>query len=91
MQPPQQDPFTYTNNTDRYTDKEFYGIMVDTGASYRSTAGYGQYLAYKRLSNTNIDTTQAGVANVQFGIGQTASLSLIIINTLIGNIDFHVV
>ncbi len=38
--------------------------MVDTGASYRSTIGYGQYLAYKRLSNTNIDTTQASVANV---------------------------
>ena len=65
--------------------------MVDTSASYWSTAGYGQYLAYKRLSNTNIDTTQAGVANVQFGIGQTASLGSITINTPIGNIDFHVV
>ncbi len=64
IKPPQQDPFTYINNTDWYTNKEFYRIIVDIGASYWSTAGYGQYLAYKRLSNTNIDTTQASVANV---------------------------
>ncbi len=81
----------YTNNTDQYTNKEFYRIIVDTGTSYWSTTGYGQYLAYKRLSNTNINTTQASVANVQFRISQTPSLGLITIDTLISNIDFHVV
>ena len=53
----EQDPFAYMT-TDQYTDKEFYGIMIDTGASHRSTAGLGQYKAYKRIvKNANIDTT----------------------------------
>jgi hypothetical protein len=39
------DPFIYTT-TSRYTSDTFYSIMIDTGASKRSTAGYGQYLAY---------------------------------------------
>ena len=87
----EQDPFAYIN-TDRYTDKELYGIMINTGASRRSTAGYGQYLAYKRLSkDTKIDTAQAGTINVQFGIGSTPSLGSITIDTPIGNVDFYVV
>ena len=87
----EQDPFAYIT-TDRYTDKEFYGIMIDTGASRRSTAGLGQYKAYKRIvKDANIDTTQAGAINVQFGIGSTPSIGSITINTPIGNVDFHVV
>ena len=66
--------------------------MIDTGASRRSTAGYGQYLAYKRITkDANIDTTQAGAINVQFGIGSTPSIGLITVDTPIGNVDFHVV
>jgi hypothetical protein len=38
---PETDPFTYITTT-RYTEEIFYGIVVDTGASQRSTAGYGQ-------------------------------------------------
>src|SRR5207302_3230046 len=38
--PPEQDPFVYSNNTtSRYTSNKFYGIMINTGASKRSTAG----------------------------------------------------
>ena len=33
----------------------------------------------------------AGAINVQFGIRSTSSVSLITINTLVGNIEFHVV
>jgi hypothetical protein len=36
----EQDPFAYIT-TDRYTNKEFYGIMIDTGASHQSTIGLG--------------------------------------------------
>ncbi len=32
-----------------------------------------------------------GAINVQFGIGSTSSVGLIIINTPVGNIEFHVV
>jgi hypothetical protein len=79
------DPFVYTA-TSRYTADRFYGIMIDAGASKRSTAGYSQYLAYQK-SNTGaiIDTTQAGAVNVQFGIGS------IIVNMPVGQAEFHIV
>jgi hypothetical protein len=38
------DPFVYsTTAKSRYTSTVFVGIMVDTGASKKSTAGYGQF------------------------------------------------
>ena len=58
------DPFAYTADATRYNDKEFYGIMIDTGASNKSTVGFGQYQAYKRLYNVDLDTTKAGAVNV---------------------------
>ena len=36
-----KDPFQY-NASGKYTSKQFYGVVIDTGASLRSTAGYGQ-------------------------------------------------
>ena len=36
----EQDLFAYIT-TERYTPKEFYGVMIDIGASKKSTAGYG--------------------------------------------------
>ena len=61
----EQDPFAYIT-TKRYTSKEFYGVIIDIGASKKSTAGYRQYLAYKNttMDNTDIDTTQIGAVNV---------------------------
>ena len=34
-----QDPFAYIT-IERYTPKEFYGVIIDTGAFKKSTAGY---------------------------------------------------
>ena len=34
-----QDPFAYIT-IERYTPKEFYGVMINTGTSKKSTAGY---------------------------------------------------
>ena len=65
--------------------------MIDTGASKKSTAGYGQYLAYRKTRETTINTSKAGAINVQFGIGSTPSIGSITINTLIGNVEFHIV
>jgi len=61
----EQDLFAYIT-IERYTPKEFYGVMIDIGASKKSTAGYGQYLAYKTTVNDNmdIDTMQTGAVNV---------------------------
>ena len=67
--------------------------MIDTGASKKSTAGYGQYFAYKTTTSNNIDinTMQTGAVNVQFGIGLTASIGSVTIKTSIGLVDFHVI
>ena len=60
----EQDLFAYIT-TERYTPKEFYGIMIDTGASKKSTTGYRQYLAYKAINNNaDINITQTGAVNV---------------------------
>jgi hypothetical protein len=85
------DPFAYSNTASRYTSDRFYGVMIDTGASRRSTAGWGQYLAYQKVQNTLIDTTTAGAINVQFGIGSTTSVGSITVNTPVGAIEFHLV
>ena len=83
--------FTYVT-TDRYTSKMFYGIMIDTGASTRSTAGYGQYLAYKNhVGDVSIDRAKANAVEVKFGIGSTSSVGSVMIKTPIGSIEFHVV
>ena len=38
--------------------KEFYSVMINIGASKKSTTGYRQYLAYKNtiINNININT-----------------------------------
>jgi hypothetical protein len=46
--------------------KEFYGVIIDIGASKKSITGYGQYLAYKNTiaDNTDINTMQIRAVNV---------------------------
>lgn len=85
------DPFQYTTSPGRYTEDRFYGVVVDTGASKYSTAGYGQYLACKRLYQTNVDTSKAGAVNVQFGIGSASSIGSFVLKTPIGGVEFHIV
>jgi len=61
----EQDLFAYIT-TERYTPKEFYGVIIDIGVSKKSTIGYGQYLAYKTTTSNNmdIDTMQTGAVNI---------------------------
>ena len=59
-----QDLFIYIT-TEYYTPKEFYSIIINTGASKKSTAGYSQYLAYKATNNyIDINTTQTKAINI---------------------------
>ena len=60
-----QDLFAYIT-TERYTPKEFYGVIINIGAFKKSTAGYRQYLAYKTTTSNNmdIDTMQTGAVNI---------------------------
>ena len=87
----EQNPFIYINI--QYTSKEFYDVIINTGASCCLTAGYKQYLAYKKINSKDIEinTIQARAVNVQFGIGSTLSIGTIVVNTPIGNIDFHII
>ena len=89
-----QNPFTYniTTSTSRYTTDKFIGIMIDTGASKRFTAGYGQFLAFQRLNtNAQLNTTIQGIVNIQFGIKSTSSIRLAKVTTPIGIIKFYIV
>ena len=87
-----QDLFAYIT-TKRYTPKEFYSVIIDTGTSKKSTAGYRQYLVYKTTidNNTDINITQTGAINVQFGIGLTTLIKLVKVKTLIGLVNFYIV
>ena len=60
-----QDLFVYIT-TEHYTPKEFYSVMINTGAFKKSTAGYRQYFAYRTTTNDNIDIdiTQTGAVNI---------------------------
>ena len=49
-----QDLFIYII-TEYYTLKEFYGVIIDTNTSKKSTVGYRQYFTYKTTINNNID------------------------------------
>ncbi len=91
LTPYESDTFIYITS-EKYTSDEFYGIMIDTGASKRSIAGYRQFLAYtKKIKHVQVHKSRARAVNVQFGIGSTSSIGSLLLDTLIGIVEFHVV
>ena len=88
----EQDLFAYIT-IERYIPKEFYSVIIDIGASKKSTIGYRQYLVYKTTINNNMDinTTQTRAVNVQFSISSTILIRLVAVKTLISLINFHIV
>ena len=87
-----QNLFTYIT-TKRYTFKEFYSIIININALKKSTTGYRQYLVYRTTINNNIDIniTQTGAINVQFGISLTALIRLVKVKTPISLVNFYIV
>ena len=90
------DPFTYTLNTSssRYTLDVFLGIVVDTGASKKSIASYGQFWALQRSNpamELELDTSTKGQVIVQFGIGSTSLIGIANVHTLIGEVQFYII
>ena len=75
----------------RYSKEQFYGIMIDTGASFSSSAGHNQYLALSREQNVSIDKSSEGTATFKFGIGTAVSIGTITVKSPIGDLSFHVV
>jgi hypothetical protein len=87
---PQPDLRVYVTAA-RYSTDRFYGVVIDTRASQKSTAGYGQVLAYQKSYPVTIDIAKARMVKVQFGIGTASLIGLITINTPIGSVEFHIV
>jgi hypothetical protein len=80
-----------SDTVSRYSKGEFYRIIINTGATKRSTAGLSQFKAFQRLSpDITIDRTSEGKVIVQFRIRTTSSLGSAVIQTPIGNIEFHI-
>ena len=81
-----------TSVANRYSADKFRGIMIDTGATAYSTAGFGQFKALKRIDETiQLNTQTKGTAKVYFGIGSTSSIGSAMVRTPVGRINFHVV
>ena len=79
------------SDTSRYDNSHFYGIVIDTGASKFSTAGYPQFQALQRTnSSLQLDTSTQGKVTVQFGIGTTSSLGSVYVKTPIGQVEFYI-
>jgi hypothetical protein len=78
--------------TSRYDSRQFYGVMIDIGASKRSIAGYSQFQALQRTNKSiKLDETTKGIVTMQFGIGTTSSIGSTIVTTPIGQVQFHIV
>ncbi|KAI0992301.1 hypothetical protein K3495_g15885, partial [Podosphaera aphanis] len=84
------DSNTFAISKSPFDSEVFFGILIDTGAAGKSTAGYRQYQAFMKIFGpTTIDTSVQ--INVRFGIGTTKSLGIITILTPIGPCIFHIV
>ena len=77
---------TYNPHQGRYSTKEFHGILIDTGAAIRSTAGLGQFLAYNRAQKDNAQIDKSKSYAFKFGIGSTSSIG---VATIVIWIDIH--
>ncbi|CAD6499123.1 BgTH12-04775 [Blumeria graminis f. sp. triticale] len=73
-----------------YSDYEFFGVMIDTGAAKKSTIRHSQFLAFQKISNIQLDTTTAGATKVQFGTGNTTLTGSVAVNAPFGSVEFHV-
>ena len=76
----------------RYSSSCFRGVMIDTGASRRSTAGHGQFASLQQIDpKLSIDHSTKGLVTIQFGIGSTSSIGSAFVMTPVGQVEFHIV
>jgi hypothetical protein len=68
------------------------GILIDTGAAIRSTAGYNQFLALQKLNLTlTINKSTASKAKIRFRSSKVkVSLGTVNVPTPIGNVMFYI-
>jgi hypothetical protein len=86
------DSFAYVMIFDRYISEKFYEMMIDSGASAKSTAEYEQYLAFNKMNLTiDLNSSKAEAVNVQFDIESASSIESLIINISFEVVKFHVI
>ncbi|RKF84218.1 hypothetical protein GcM1_137008 [Golovinomyces cichoracearum] len=73
-----------------YTENNFRGIIIDTGAATNSTAGYDQVRAYLREFNGKIYFSTLGAVKAYFGVGGSISIGTISVPTSIREVIFHI-
>jgi hypothetical protein len=78
-------------DSSRYSSKEFYGVVIDTGAAKRSTAGIHQFRALQQLTTATLDESSKGKLTIQFGIGTISSLGSLVVQTPIGDVEFYII
>jgi hypothetical protein len=77
---------------DRYISEKFYEVMIDSNASTKSTAEYGQYLAFNKINSTiDLNPFRAETVNVQFKIESASSIESLTIDTPFEIVEFHVI
>jgi hypothetical protein len=84
------DNLTAGSTTNRYDSHRFYRVVIDTGASKYSTAGYGQFQALQRTNGITLNKNTKGQVKVQFGISSTSSIGSTMVKTPIGQVEFHI-
>jgi hypothetical protein len=86
--PPASLVFTLNN---RYSNAIFQGIMLDNGAAGVSITRKPQVVAFQKLDPTIlINISIARNHKIYFGKIEAMSISIIQVNTPLGNITFHV-
>lgn len=80
----------YDPGRGHYSNRQFLGILIDTGAAKHSTCGYGQFQALQSLVSIGLNR-QAPCHGFRFGIGNTTSLGTTNIPLPIGNVTFYVI
>lgn len=75
----------------RYDSSVFRGVLIDTGAAKKSTAGIGQMETFIAKHGGEIDNSTAGAASIVFGTGGSVlSIGSVNVETPFGAVIFHV-
>ena len=84
--------FATKGPTSKYNSYCFYRIIIDIRASKYSTAGYKQFQALQRTNNNiTLNKTTKRIVKVQFSIKTSLSIGFTIIETLISQVQFHII
>lgn len=91
--PTEPKPYSFNAATSsRYNNSEFKGLLIDSGAATRSTAGIGQFEALQTIdSSVKLDRNAAQSSSFIFGIRKTLSIGTVNLDTPMRQVVFYIV